>query len=89
MSLYVVGRTQLYIEIYRNIILPVVLYGCETSSLTLREKRVLRVFENGVLTRIFESKRDKVIGERRKLRNEVLNGMYYSPNTVRVIDQKE
>jgi len=46
------------IKIYRNIILPVVLYGCETHSLTLREKRRLRVFENRVLRRIFGAKRD-------------------------------
>jgi hypothetical protein len=52
---------------YRNIILPVVLYGCETCSLTLREKRRLRVFENLVLRRIFGPKRDEVTGEWRRL----------------------
>ena len=51
------------IKIYRNITLPVVLYGCETWPLTLREKRRLRVFENRVLRRIFGPKRDEVIGE--------------------------
>jgi len=51
------------IKIYRNIILPIVLYGCETWSLTLREARRLRVSENGVLRRIFGPKRDEVTGE--------------------------
>jgi hypothetical protein len=49
------------IKIYRSIILPVVLYGCETWSVTLREEQRLRVFENRVLRRIFGSKRDGVI----------------------------
>jgi len=53
---------KLKIKIYRNIILPVVLYGCEIWSLTLREERRLRVFENGVLRRVFGSKRDEVTG---------------------------
>ena len=48
------------IKIYRTIILPVVLYGCETWSLTLREKRRLRVFENRVLRKVFGPKRDEV-----------------------------
>ena len=61
------------INIYRNIILPVVLYGCETWSLTMREERRLRVFENRVLRRIFEPKRDEVRLEWRKLHNEELN----------------
>jgi hypothetical protein len=65
--------------------LPVVLYGYETWSLTLREKRRLRVFENRVLRRIFEPKRDEVTGEWRKLHNEELNNLYSSPNIVRVI----
>ena len=50
-------------DIYRTIILPVVLYGCETWSLTLREERRLRVFENRVLRRVFGPKRDEVTGE--------------------------
>ena len=62
----------LKIKIYRTIILPVVLYGCESWSLTLREERRLRVFENGVLRRIFVPKRDEVTGEWRKLHNEEL-----------------
>ena len=60
----------LKIRIYRNIILPVVLYGCETWSLTLREERKLRVFENRVLRRIFGPRRDEVTGEWRRLHNE-------------------
>ena len=60
----------LKIKIYRTIILPVVLYGCETWSLTLREERRLRVFKNRVLRRVFGSKRDEVTGEWRKLHNE-------------------
>jgi len=75
----------LNIKIYKTIILPVVLYGCETWSLTLREERRLRVFENRVLRRIFGPKRDEVTGEWRKLHNEELNNLYSSPNIVRVI----
>ena len=75
----------LKIKIYRTLILPVVLYGCVTWSLTLREERKLRVFENRVLSRIFGPRRDKVTGEWRRLHNEELNDMYSSPNTVRVI----
>jgi hypothetical protein len=60
------------IKIYRTIILPVVLYGCETWSLTLREECRLRVFENRVLRRIFGPKRDKVRGEWRTLHNKEL-----------------
>ena len=71
--------------IHRTIILPVVLYGCETWSLTLREERRLRVFENGVLRRIFGPRRDEVTGEWRKLHNEELNSLYSSPNIVRVV----
>jgi len=74
----------LKIKINKTIILPVVLYGCETWSLTLREEGRLRVFENSVLRRIFGPKRDEVTGEWRKLHNEELNDMY-SPNIVRVI----
>ena len=63
----------LKIKIYRIIILLVVLYGCETWSLTLREKLRLRVFENRVLRGIFGPKTGEVTGEWRKLRNEELN----------------
>ena len=60
-------------KIYRTIILSVVLYVCETWSLTLREENRLRVFENRVLRRIFGPRRDEVTGEWRKLHNEELN----------------
>ena len=63
----------LKIKIYRTIILPVVLYGCETWSLTLWEERRLRVFENKVLKRIFGPRRDEVTGGWRKLHNEEIN----------------
>jgi len=67
-----------------TIILPV-LYGCETWSLTLREDRRLRVFENRILRRIFGPKRDDVTGAWRKLHNDELNGLYCSPNVVPLI----
>jgi hypothetical protein len=73
------------IKIHKTIILPVVLYGCETWSLTLREEHRLRVFENSVLRRIFGPKRDEVTGGWRKLHNEDLHGLYSSPSIVRVI----
>ena len=76
------------IKIYRNIILPVVLYGCEIGSLTLREERKLRVFENMVLRRIFGPRRDEVRGEWRRLHNEELNDLYSSPNNVRLIKSR-
>ena len=75
----------LKIKIYRSMILSVVLYGCETWSLTLREELRLRVFENRVLRRMFGPKRDEVRREWRKLHNEELNDMYCSPNIVRII----
>jgi hypothetical protein len=78
----------LKIKIYKTTILPVVLYGCETWSLTLREEHRLRVFENRVLRRIFGPKRDEVIGGWRKLHNEDLHGLYSSPSIIRVIKAK-
>ena len=69
----------------RTVILPVVLYGCETWSLTWREGRRLRVFGNRVFRGIFGAKRDEVTEEWRKLQNEELNDLYCSPNIVRVI----
>jgi hypothetical protein len=73
------------IKIYKTLILPVVLYGCEIWSLTLREEHRLRVFENRVLRRIFGPKRDEVTGGLRKLHNEELRGLYSSPSIIRVI----
>jgi len=74
-------------KIFRTAILPVVLYGCETWSLTLREERSLRLFEKRVL-RIFGPKRDEVTGEWRKLHNEELDDLYASPNIVRLIKSR-
>jgi hypothetical protein len=76
-----------YLKKYRIIILSVVLYGCETWSLTLREEHRLRVFENRVLRGIFGLKRDGVTGEWRRLHNEELNDLYSSSN-IRVIKSR-
>jgi hypothetical protein len=73
------------IRIYRAIIFPVVPYGCETWSLTLREEHRLRMFENKALRRIFGRKRDEVTGDWIKLRNEKLRNLYSSPNVIRMI----
>jgi hypothetical protein len=75
----------LKIRIYKTIILPVVLYGCETWSLTLREEHRLRVFEDKVLRRIFRPKRDEVTGEWKKLHNDKLHELYSSPSIIRII----
>ena len=75
-------------KIYRTIILPVVLYGCETWSLTLREERKLRVFENMVLRRISGPRRDEVTGQWRRLHKEELNDLYSSPSIVRMIKSR-
>jgi hypothetical protein len=75
------------IKIHRTVILPVVVYGCETWLLTLMEERRVSVFENRVL-RVFGSKRDEVTGEWRKLHNEELNDLHCSPNIVRVIESR-
>ena len=72
-------------NIFRTIILPVVVYGRETWSLTLKEERRLRLFVNSVLRRNFGPKRDEVTREWRKLHNEELNDLYSSPNIIRVI----
>jgi len=78
----------LKIKVYGTIILLVVLYGCETWSLTLREERKLRVFENMVLRRICGPRREVVTGEWRSLLNEDLNDLYSSLNIVRVIKSR-
>jgi hypothetical protein len=75
-------------SIYKTIILPVVLYGCETWSLTLREEHRLRVFENRVLRRIFGPKRDEVTGEWRKLHIKELHDLYSSPSIIRIIKSR-
>ena len=69
----------------QNIILPVFSYGCETWSLTLREERRLRLFENRVLREMFRLERDEVTGEWRKLHNEELNDLYCSSSMIRVV----
>jgi hypothetical protein len=66
----------------------VVLYGCETWSLTLREEHRLRVFENRMLRRIFGPKRDEVMGEWRKLHNKELHDLYSSPSIIRIIKSR-
>jgi hypothetical protein len=78
----------LKIRIYKTIILPVVLYGCETWSPTLREQHRLKVFENRVLRTIFGPKRDEVTGEWRKLRNKELHDLYSSPSIIRIIKSR-
>jgi hypothetical protein len=75
-------------KICSNIILPVVLYGCESWSPTLREERRLRVLENRVLRRIFGPRRDGVTGAWRKLHIEERHYLYSSPNIVWVIKSK-
>jgi hypothetical protein len=78
----------LKIKIYKTVILPVVLYGCENWLLTLREEHRLRVFENRMLRRIFGPKREED-GSWRKLHNDELHSLYYSsPNIVRMIKSR-
>jgi hypothetical protein len=79
----------LKVKIYKTIILPVVLYGCETWSLTLRDEHRVRVFENIVLRRIYGRKRDKVTGEWRKLHKEELHILYSFPNNIRQIESRK
>ena len=76
------------IRVYRTIILPVVLYGYETWSLTLSEERTLRIFETQVQGRIFGPKRDEVTVEWRRLHNKELYALYSSPNITRVIKSR-
>jgi hypothetical protein len=80
--------TKTKIRVYRTIILPVVLYGCKTWFLTLREEQRLKVFENRVLRMIFGPKREEATWDWRKLHNEELNDLYSSPNTIRVIKSR-
>jgi hypothetical protein len=75
------------IIIYKTIVLPV-FYGCETWSLTLREERRLKVFENRVLRRIFRTKREEVAGGCRRLHNEELHKLCVSPNVIKVIKSR-
>ena len=75
------------IKIYKTIELPVVLYGCKTWSLTLREESRLRVFENRILRRIFGPKKDEN-GKLRRLHNEELHSMCRSPSIIRIIKSR-
>jgi hypothetical protein len=70
-----------------TIILPVVLYGCETWSLIIREKHRVRMFENKVVRRIFGRKRDQVTGWKR-LHNGALRDLYSSPSIIRMIKSR-
>jgi hypothetical protein len=76
------------IRIYKTIILPVVLYGCETWSLTLREDYRLRVLEKTVLGRIFRPKRDEVTEGWRKLHSEELRKLFSSPSIIRMMKSR-
>jgi hypothetical protein len=76
------------IRIYKTIILSVVVHGCGTWSLTLREEHRLRVFKNRVLRRIFGPKRNEVTGEWRKLHSEELRDLYSSPSKIRIIKSR-
>ncbi|KAJ4451027.1 hypothetical protein ANN_02463 [Periplaneta americana] len=78
----------LKVRIYKTVILPVVVYGCETWTLNLREEHRLRVFENKVLRKIFGAKRDEVTGEWRKLHNAELHALYSSPDIIRNIKSR-
>ncbi|KAJ4444133.1 hypothetical protein ANN_05922 [Periplaneta americana] len=78
----------LKVRIYKTVILPVVLYGCETWTLTLTEEQRLRVFENKVLRKIFGAKRDEVTGEWRKLHSTELHAFYSSPGIIRNIKSR-
>jgi hypothetical protein len=75
------------IRIYKTIILPVVLYGCKTLYLTLREEHRLRVSQNRDLSRIFGPKTDEVTGDWRKLHNEEIHNLF-SPNTINMIKSR-
>jgi hypothetical protein len=81
-------KQRVKVKKHKTIILPFVLYGCETWSLTIREEHRLRVFENRVPRRIFGPKRDEVTGEWRKLHNEKLHNLYSSPNFIRQIKSR-
>ena len=78
---------KLKVNTYKTIILPVVLYGCETWSLTMREEHRLRVLENKVLRKIFGAKRDEITGEWRKLHNAELHALY-SSNIIRNLESR-
>jgi hypothetical protein len=76
------------VKIHKTVVLPIVLYGCETWSLALSGEYTLRVFENRVLRKLFGPKRDEITGECRKLHNEELHNLYSSPNIIRQIKSR-
>jgi hypothetical protein len=76
------------VRIYKTIILLVVLYGCETWSLTVSEEHKLKLFENRLLGRIFGLKRDRVMGRWRQLHNEELHNLYSSPSIIRIMKSR-
>ena len=80
---------KLKVKTYKTIILLVVLYGCETWSLTLREEHRLRVFKNKVLRKIFGVKRDEITGEWRELHNAELHAFYSLPNIIRNLKSRQ
>jgi hypothetical protein len=86
--LYIRTEKNVNVRTYKTIILPVVLYGCETWSLTLREEHTLRKFENRVLRRIFGPKMDGVTGGWKTLQNEELHDLYSSPSIIKIIKMK-
>ena len=79
---------KLKVKTYETIILPVVMYCCETWSLTLKEEHRLRVFENKVLRKIFGAMKDEITGEWRKLHNAALHALYSSPNIIRSLKSR-
>jgi hypothetical protein len=82
------SKVKVKVKIYKTIILPVVLYGCETWSLTLREEHRLRVFENRVARRMFGLKTVEVMRERWNLHSEELHNLYSSPDIIRQIKSR-
>ena len=77
------------VKAYRTINLSVVLDGCESQSLTLREELTLRVFENRVVSRMFVSKRKDITGQVRKLHSKELSDLFILPNIIRVIKPRK
>jgi hypothetical protein len=85
---YLLLSINLKVKVYKIIILPLVLYGRENYSFSLREEHRLKVFENRVLRRIFGRKREELTADRRRLHNEDLHNFYPSPNIVRVMKSR-
>jgi hypothetical protein len=79
---------KLKLKLYRTVILPVILYGCESWSTTLADEHKLRVFENKVLRKIYGPKRDEITGEWRRLHNEELHELYDSPDIIRIMKSR-